>query len=140
MRFWDSSAVVALLVEESPSQAAVGLLKLDPAIVVWWATPTECVSGLARREREGALAAEELTEALQRLDALTTAWQEVVAREPVRAAARRMLRVHPLRAADALQLAAATIVAEGAPTTLEFVTLDQRLAAAAHKEGFRLAL
>lgn len=140
MRFWDSSGIVPLLVEEDPSRAALELLGSDPSIVVWWATPTECVSALARREREGELTALEFTESLKRLDALTAAWQEVAPVEPVRATARRMLRVHPLRAADALQLAAAAIVAEGAPTTLEVVTLDERLAAAAHKEGFRLPL
>ncbi|HYO46839.1 MAG TPA: type II toxin-antitoxin system VapC family toxin [Gemmatimonadota bacterium] len=140
MRFWASSGIVPLLVEEDPSRAALELLGSDPSIVVWWATPTECVSALARREREGELTALEFTESLKRLDALTAAWQEVAPVEPVRATARRMLRVHPLRAADALQLAAAAIVAEGAPTTLEVVTLDERLAAAAHKEGFRLPL
>lgn len=140
MRFWDSSGIVPLLVEEDPSPAALELLGSDPSIVVWWATPTECVSALARREREGELTALEFTESLKRLDALAAAWQEVAPVEPVRATARRMLRVHPLRAADALQLAAAAIVAEGAPITLEVVTLDERLAAAAHKEGFRLPL
>jgi hypothetical protein len=48
------------------------------------------------------------------------------------------LRVHPLRAADALQLAAAFVAAERRPSSLEIVTLDQRLAAAARKEGFGL--
>jgi hypothetical protein len=36
----------------------------------------------------------------------------------------RLLRVHSLRAADALQLAAAITVAEGRPSSLEFVTLQ----------------
>lgn len=44
--------------------------------------------------------------------------------------------VHPLRAADSLQLAAAIVVADGAPRALPFVTLDDRLALAADKEGF----
>lgn len=47
-----------------------------------------------------------------------------------------MLRVHPLRAADAAQLAAAFVAAERHPSSLEFVILDMRLAAAARKEGF----
>ncbi len=50
----------------------------------------------------------------------------------------RFLRVHPLRAADALQLAAAFIAAERRPSSLELITLDDRLAAAARKEGFVL--
>jgi hypothetical protein len=47
--------------------------------------------------------------------------------------------VHPLRAADALQLAAAVIAAERRPASLEVVTLDDRLASAARKEGFVVA-
>jgi hypothetical protein len=46
--------------------------------------------------------------------------------------------VHPLRAADSLQLAAAIIAAEREPTTLEFVSLDDRLGEAASREGFRV--
>jgi hypothetical protein len=54
----------------------------------------------------------------------------------VRDVARRLLRVHPLRAADALQLAAAYLAAERRPSTLEIVTLDERVRLAAAKEGF----
>jgi hypothetical protein len=46
------------------------------------------------------------------------------------------LPVHPLRAADALQLAAAFVAAERRPHSLQIVTLDERLADAAQKEGF----
>jgi hypothetical protein len=46
------------------------------------------------------------------------------------------MRVHALRAADALQIAAAYLRAEGRPRTLDVVTLDERVAAAARKEGF----
>jgi hypothetical protein len=38
----------------------------------------------------------------------------------------------------ALQLAAAFVAAERKPSALEVITLDDRLAAAAHKEGFAL--
>jgi uncharacterized protein len=48
------------------------------------------------------------------------------------------LRVHPLRAADALQLAAAFVAAERRPSSLEVITLDEWLANAARKEGFAL--
>jgi len=46
-----------------------------------------------------------------------------------------LLRIHPLRAADSLQLAAALTVAEQEPSSLSFVCLDQRLAEAAIREG-----
>jgi len=103
---------------------------------VWWATEVECVSALARLEREGALTDTSTTAALERLDMLAGAWNEVQPVMAVRGTARRLLRVHTLRAADALQLAAAIIVAEGLPASLDIVTLDERLASAARREGF----
>jgi uncharacterized protein len=74
--------------------------------------------------------------AFGRLAQLTASWQEVEASDLVRETAVRLLRVHPLRAADGLQLAAAFVAAEGRPATLELVTLDDRLALAAQREGF----
>jgi predicted nucleic acid-binding protein len=50
----------------------------------------------------------------------------------------RLLRVHALRAADSLQLAAAIVAAEHEPSALEFVSLDERLNEAASREGFRI--
>lgn len=44
-------------------------------------------------------------------------------------------RVHGLRAADALRLGAPLTVAEGTPASLQVVTLDDRLAQAAEREG-----
>jgi len=41
-----------------------------------------------------------------------------------------------LRTADALQLAAEFFAAEARPSTLEFISLDDRLVAAARREGF----
>jgi hypothetical protein len=48
------------------------------------------------------------------------------------------LALHDLRAADALQLAAALIACDEQPALLPFVTLDRRLADAARREGFRV--
>lgn len=139
MRFWDASALVPLLVPEPPRDALLDLLETDAALLVWWGTPVECVSALARLERADALSAADTAEALERLRALAAAWHEVLPSEPVRRTALRLLRVHPLRAADSLQLAAAVVAAEHEPATLEFVTLDERLAEAAGREGFPTA-
>jgi hypothetical protein len=67
---------------------------------------------------------------------LVADWQEISPSELVRRTARRLLRLHPLRAADALQLAAANVAGENDPSTLELVTVDGRLADAARREGF----
>jgi len=98
----------------------------------------ECASAIARLEREDALDEAAAMQAFHRLRQLAPTWHEVDPSDPVREAAVRFLRVHPLRAADALQLAAAFIAAERRPASLEVVTLDDRLAAAAGKEGFEL--
>jgi predicted nucleic acid-binding protein len=104
-------------------------------VAVWWGTPVECASAIARLERDGA-PPERVVEAFARLDDIARAWTEVEPHDEVRDVARRLLRVHPLRAADALQLAAAYVIAERRPATLEVVTLDERLRLAAMKEGF----
>ena len=136
MRFWDSSALVPLLVREATSPAVLAELERDAEIIAWWATEPECVSALARLEREASLTAPAMSEALRRLGALARAWQEVQPVALVRQTAIRLLRVHPLRTADALQLAAAIVAAEDHPATLPLVTLDERLARAAEREGF----
>jgi predicted nucleic acid-binding protein len=96
----------------------------------------ECVSALARLERSGALDARAAVLAFDRLKQAAAAWHEVDPSEIVRETATRFLRVHPLRAADALQLAAAFVAAEHRPASLEIITLDDRLAGSAQKEGF----
>jgi len=68
--------------------------------------------------------------------ALGEQWHEVQPVEAVRRTAMRLLRVHNLRAADSLQLAAALTACEGNPASLPFVCLDQRLRLAAERRGF----
>ncbi len=138
MRFWDASAIMPLLIAESSTPQVQALVAADSGMLVWWATEVECASALARLERDGALDNVGSTQAFGRLRHLAGAWHEVEPSDAIREAAVRFVRVHPLRAADALQLAAAFIVAERRPSSLEVVTLDDRLAAAARKEGFTL--
>jgi predicted nucleic acid-binding protein len=136
MKFWDASAIVPSVVAEPTTKAVQKLAASDPAMLVWWATEVECASAIARLERDGALDAAAVTQALDRLKQLAAGWHEVDPSDALREAAVRFLRVHPMRAADALQLAAAFIAAERRPSSLELVTLDDRLAVAARKEGF----
>ena len=136
MKFWDASAVVPLLIAEESSRRLQALAAKDSAMLVWWASAVECISALARLERDGALNPAAMTLALQRLHKLSAGWHEVDPSDEIRETAARFLRVHALRAADALQLAAAFAAAELRPASLEIVTLDERLANAARKEGF----
>jgi predicted nucleic acid-binding protein len=107
-------------------------------MLVWWGTQVECASAITRLERDGALDEPAVTLAFERLKQLAAGWHEVDPSDAVREAAVRFLRVHPLRAADSLQLAAAFVAAERRPSSLEVITLDDRLGAAARKEGFGL--
>ena len=136
MKFWDSSALVPLLVEEEATAPLRDLFLAEPGMIAWWGTPVECASALSRREREGHLSPQAETEALARLDALARHWHRIEPVDAVLETARRLLRVHPLRAADSLQLAAAFLASEGRPPTLELVCLDDRLVIAAQREGF----
>src|SRR5438046_9659501 len=107
MKFWDSSAVVPLLVHEDRSRAALAKLREDPELAVWWGTAVECASAVARLERDGAPAGP-VAEAVARLDELALSWTEVEPHDDLRQIAPRLLPAHPLRAADALHPAAAS--------------------------------
>jgi predicted nucleic acid-binding protein len=136
VRFWDSSAVVPLLVEQDASARVVAWVSADEAMVVWTLTPVEVVSALRRLVREQALGDEVARVAETRLDELVRACHVVVDVGPVKSLAMRLLRLHPLRAFDALQLGAAMHWVEGHPQGRAFHTLDSRLALAARREGF----
>ncbi len=138
MRFWDTSALVPFLIEEMTSPVVRDALAVDREVVTWWGTAVECMSAVARGEREGRMVLAEVATAIHNLDTLRAGWVEIEPSERLRETAVRLLRVHPLRAADAFQLAAATSAAEGRPSDLPFVTLDERLAVAADREGFRV--
>ena len=138
MKFWDASAIVPLLVVATQTRQLQSIAAKDSAMLVWWGSEVECNSALARRERDGALNVRTMTLALRRLQQLTDAWHEIDPSDAIREAAIRFLRVHPLRTADALQLAAAFVAAERRPPSLEMVTLDDRLANAARREGFMI--
>jgi hypothetical protein len=138
MKFWDASAIVPLLMTEPTTRSMQALAANDPAMLVWWATEVECASAITRLERDGALDDPAVAQAFDRLRHLAGGWHEVDPSDSIREAAVRFLRVHPLRAADALQLAAAFIAAERRPSSLEVVTLDERVGVAARKEGFVL--
>ena len=136
MKFWDSSALVPLLVHEPATEPVTELFKADAAMIVAWTTPVECASAIARAEHDGQLKPAIAAEAFARLDDAASVWREVEPASEVRDIARRLLRVHRLRAADAIQLASATLAAERRPSTLAFITLDERLEMAASREGF----
>ncbi|MEM7050383.1 MAG: type II toxin-antitoxin system VapC family toxin [Acidobacteriota bacterium] len=138
MRFWDSSALVPLLVEEETTASLDRLASDGREIAVWWGSEIECASAIARLERSQDLTTSDCQAVFEYLEELSKSWYQIDPINAVKSAARRFLRVHDLRAADSLQLAAALAAAEGQPPSLEFVCLDERLVTAARREGFRV--
>jgi hypothetical protein len=138
MKFWDSSAIIPLLVMEPMTRIVTEIVAEDRHMHVWWATEVECVSALARRERENTIPSTSIDIVLDRLALLREDWNEIAAGTGVRSTAKRLLRVHALRAADALQLAAAEALADGDRGSVTVVSLDDRLRDAARREGFLL--
>jgi predicted nucleic acid-binding protein len=136
--FWDTSAIIPVLLPEPRSAALTEALAADREVTVWWGTPVECLSAIYRRHRESPVPAPLLTEALSRLRALVEDADAVSPTDEVRRRAGRLVAAHPLRAADALQLGAALVWCEEQSHGEVFVCLDDRLREAARREGFSL--
>lgn len=136
MRFWDSSAVVPLIVRQHGSARVDRWWAQDPRVAIWTLTPVEITSALWREVRAHDLSQAQARDAEARAQELADACYTVADVEGVKALARRLLRVHALRAADALQLGAALLWAGGRPAGKTLHTLDERLASCARLEGF----
>jgi predicted nucleic acid-binding protein len=140
VRFWDSSALVPLIIEERTSPACRQLLRADTTQIVFGFTRTEILSALWRRRRAGLLEDDDVVAAEARLDKLSARWTEVTSVPEVRDAAERLLRAYPLRAADSLQLGACIAVFGTQRRDREFVVLDDLLADVARQEGFKVVV
>lgn len=138
MRFWESSALVALIVEQEATQRVRALREEDFEVVAWMLSDVEVRSAIERLRREGVLTHEQARRDIRDSE---TVWKQLRIVDLVGAVklrAKRLLATHPLRAADALQLGAALLVADDDPERLEIVSLDERLAEAARREGFHV--
>lgn len=134
MRYWDASALVGLCVAEETTTALRRLAA--GGIVTWSVSAVEIASAIERRAREGSLTGAERAAARNALSELEAAWTEISSLGPVRERALRLVASHPLRAADAMQLAAALVAVADRPAGHAFVCTDTRLRDAAAREGF----
>jgi len=134
--FWATSALVPTIAVEPTTSHMRELLGDDASVTVWWGAMVELAAAIARQERSATLGQDLARDAYAALDGVSARWAEIPPTEPLRDDARRLVRVYDLRAADAFQLAAARVAADGQPASLPFVTLDERLALAASREGF----
>jgi predicted nucleic acid-binding protein len=137
VRYWDTSALVPLVVTEDETQRMRALLDEDHEIVTWALSSVEFASAIERRARQGALSTVERRHAHARLRELAEIWDEITSVEVVRRRALAVLARHELRAAAAVQLSAALAIAEEIGEPVGFVCLDSRLADAADREGLR---
>lgn len=142
--FLDSSALVKRYVTETGSDwiHAVTRPVAENSLVIARITWVETLGALARRQREGALSPEDVQQAIQlfRYD-LDTQYRVVELDIPLTESAGALITRHPLRAYDAVQLAAALRVQTELTRTkappLRFLVADERLAVIAKAEGLR---
>jgi predicted nucleic acid-binding protein len=135
VRYWDASVLVPLCTYELSTPRLRQLARAGP-IVTWCLSYVEIASAIERCAREKQLTPAARTRALDNLARLAAAWVEVTAVAAVRTEASALLARHALRAADALQLGAARVASGSSPHGHSFVCADERLRAAAAREGF----
>jgi predicted nucleic acid-binding protein len=136
LRFWDSSALVPLVLEEARSPTCRATARGDRDAIVWMFTETEVLAAIHRARLANRLSDDEVGTAERRLERLARAWKVVVDAPTVQKEAREVIRRHRIRAADSLQLAAALLWAKGRPKGRGFVVADHDLALAATADGF----
>lgn len=133
--FWDASALVPLCVRQGTTPGAERLYE-SYRVVIWWATPVEMASALARLVRTGEISASECAKARQVAVALAEEWSVIQPSNALRDHATRLVDRYDLKAADAMQLAAALDWCGEAPRGQVFLAADQKLREAAVLSGF----
>ncbi len=136
MKFWDSSALVPLIVAEKETDYCLKTLSGDQEMLIWCLSKVEVISALCRIVRDEKFSESDFNKAKKQFNELIQRAYEVKAIEKVRNRALRLLEVHPLRAADAYQLASALVATQEDPDRLSILSFDERLKSAAAKEGF----
>ena len=135
--FWDTSVLVTLCVRQVPTPQAL-IFESRYRIAVWWATHVEIASALAYSLRRREVTPTEYAEAKLQAEGLARLWDVVEPSSQLALDARGLLERYPLRAADALQLAAALTWCDHKPIGRVFLTFDKRLSEAAGLAGFTL--
>lgn len=134
--FFDTSAIVPLLIQQPFSTKAKQLFRKYQKPVLAWTTPIEVQSALSRLLREGNLNTKGYQLAMERFTHIEANKIEVLPTTKLRELAMEVLRQYDLRAADAIQLASALLWCNEKPNSKPFITFDDRLADATSKAGF----
>src|ERR1039457_4944361 len=133
--FWDTSPLVPLCVRQGITLQTIALYKLHDT-VVWWATPVEIASALARLVRMKQLNPSDWARARKLANRLADSWSVIQPSDGLRAKSTQLVDRYDLRAADSFQLAAALEWCEDDPQGRIFLTADRRLRDAAWSSGF----
>ncbi|HYE74118.1 MAG TPA: type II toxin-antitoxin system VapC family toxin [Blastocatellia bacterium] len=136
LAFWDTSAIIPLCCRQPQSTRCRQVSRQFSGLVVWWGTSVEATSAFCRLNRQGIFSNTHLKQSQIILDALRLRWHEIQPLDEVRQEAERVLHLHALRGADALQLAAALVWCSKNTKGRHFVCADQNLLNAASREGF----
>jgi len=139
VNFWDSTAILPLLLNGPISDELISLLRAEKGkMIVWWGATIECSSAISRLRRMNFLDQDGEAKAREMLRVLQHSWQEISPLDDVREEAIKVVHRYPLKPAESLQLAAAVIWTNHHPAGKRFVSLDGWLREAAITEGFVL--
>jgi predicted nucleic acid-binding protein len=143
MQFWDSSALLPLVVHQPPfTNRCRRAFRQDVLRAASFLARVECRSAVERLVREGALKPAARRQSLARVDKLLAAFDIVAFSADVESHALAVLGRYPLRSLDALQLSCALSLCP--PSDPEprggLVCCDRKLAEAAVAEGFSLVV
>jgi len=136
--FWDTSGIIPLCCQQPQSARARQALRAHSEIIVWWATPVEAISAFCRLHRQGLFSTPQLKQSEAAIEYLRQRWHEIQPLIELQQEAERILHLHALRAADALQLAAALIWCHQRPRGHHFISADSHLLRAADRESFAI--
>jgi predicted nucleic acid-binding protein len=143
MQFWDSSALLPLVVQQPPfSERCRRLFRVRTPRAVAFLARIECRSAIERLVRERALHPATRRRSLTKIDTLIAAFDVVAFSADVEAHALALLHRHALRSLDALQLGCAqSLAARGETDAMpELVCCDRRLGEAAAAEGYPMMI
>jgi len=138
VKFWDTSALLPLFVDEPATESCAALLSSDPSVIVWEGTSVELLSALSRYRRHSSGFDDLWPSVRHEILERWVSWSRVADLAKASLRAQRLVNVHPLKTGDAFQLAAALVACEDQPQRIDFVTRDQALAGAARLEGFQV--
>lgn len=141
MQFWDTSALLPLVVRQPPfSEHCRRIFRRRAARATAFVSRVECRSAIERLARDGALDSAARRRCVTRAERLFAAFDLVTFSADVEREALALLGRHPLRSLDALQLACALALSHGGGDTVQLVCCDRRLAAAGIAERLSLAI